>query len=271
MEQKKKKEMAARIIAGAFLLVPVLFLIIKAPADVFFCAMLLVSLLAVHEFIKIAGKKNAFVPVPLMWAGAVSIPCAIYFGGWTAFTLTFFLFMFVLFVLKMFSSNPTENVIEDVSYSLFSIMFVPFLLTFLSLLKAADYKWVIFLCFVIWASDTFAYFTGSAIGRHKLIPKVSPGKSVEGLIGGVIGALITAALLNYYLIGENWAIIAIMAIDVIAAGVIGDLIESMIKRSAEVKDSGSLIPGHGGVLDRLDSLMIGAPVLYFYVEYLAGR
>ena len=130
---------------------------------------------------------------------------------------------------------------------------------------------MLFLCFVIWASDSFAYFTGVALGKHKLIPKVSPGKSIEGLIGGAVGALIVAYFFNMFLLHESLVTIAIIAVDVIAAGVIGDLIESMMKRSANVKDSGSIIPGHGGILDRFDSLIIAAPVLYFYLIYVAGK
>lgn len=272
MEKSKTKEMVIRIITGLILLPLSIFLIYKAHPHVFFLVIYAISLLAVREFINITHNDNIYVNKFIVWASAVIMPFVIYFfPNFTPFILASFILLFILFLLKMFSANPTEKVIEEVSYNFFISLYIPFLFTFLSLLKNIGYEWVLFLCFVIWASDSFAYFTGVALGKHKLIPKVSPGKSVEGLIGGAIGALIVAYFFNKYLLGQSLTIAAIITVDVIAAGVIGDLIESMMKRSAKVKDSGSLIPGHGGVLDRFDSLIIAAPVLYFYLIYVTGR
>ncbi len=245
MDSKKSKEMFMRIVVALILIPLALLLIIKAHSHIFLTIVALLSILGTHELI--------------------------YFLGFAAFTAYSFVIIFILFLLKMFSATPTEKVMEEVSYNFFAVMFVPFMFTFLALLKNIGYEWVLFLCFIVWASDSFAYFTGVTCGKHKLIPKVSPGKSIEGLIGGTIGALIIGALFNYYLLNENWIIMAIIIVDVIVAGVIGDLIESMIKRSANVKDSGTLLPGHGGILDRFDSLMIAGPVLYFYLIYIAGK
>ena len=238
---------------------------------VMFLVIYLISLLGVWEFLKIVKHDTLVVYNKLIWFSGAVVPFIIYFLDFQAFILASFVLLFLILLIKMFSANPTENVIEEVSYNFFAALYIPFLFTFLPLLKNIDYVWVLFLCFVIWASDSFAYFTGVALGKHKLIPKVSPGKSVEGLIGGTIGALIVAYILNYYLLQESLYIMAIITVDVIAAGVIGDLIESMMKRSAKVKDSGKLLPGHGGVLDRFDSLIIAAPVLYFYLIYVAGK
>lgn len=271
MDSKKAKEMVMRIIVALILIPIALLLIIKAHSHIFLTVIALISLLGTYEFIKIMKNENIRLYTPLMWVSSVLVPFLIYFLGFTAFTAYAFVILFILFLLKMFSSNPVEKVMEEVSYNFFAVMFVPFMLTFMALLKEIGYEWVLFLCFVVWASDSFAYFAGVAFGKHKLIPKVSPGKSVEGLIGGTIGALIIGALFNYYLLQENWIIMAVIIIDVIVAGIIGDLIESMIKRSANVKDSGSLLPGHGGILDRFDSLMIAGPVLYFYLIFLAGK
>lgn len=268
MNSKKAKEMFTRIIVALILIPLALFLIIKAHPYIFFATVLLISILGTSEFIKLMKNDNIPLYTSLIWLSSVAIPSVIYFLGFQFFVAVSFFILFILFVLKMFSNNPTEKVAEEVSYNFFAIMFVPFFITFLALLKNIGFEWVLFLCFVVWASDSFAYFTGVAIGKHKLIPKVSPGKSIEGLIGGTIGAMIVGAGFNYYILHESWIFMAIVTIDVIVAGVIGDLIESMLKRSANIKDSGTILPGHGGILDRFDSLLIAGPVLYFYLIYL---
>jgi phosphatidate cytidylyltransferase len=128
---------------------------------------------------------------------------------------------------------------------------------------------IILLLAVIMAADTFAYFVGQVVGRHKLAPSVSPGKTWEGfaggLGGGILGALaVRAALLPELPLGHAAALGLVVA----ALGTAGDLVESVLKRWAGVKDSGTIFPGHGGALDRLDSLLFGAPVLYYYFVFI---
>jgi phosphatidate cytidylyltransferase len=126
------------------------------------------------------------------------------------------------------------------------------------------FTWEVFLLFVlIWSSDSFAYFTGRLFGKHKMAPKISPKKTWEGFVGGVIFTLV----LGYFIeqkfpeLRGNWIIVGFL-VSVFAP--IGDLVESQLKRTFGVKDSGNIIPGHGGVLDRLDSFIIAAPVVYLY-------
>jgi phosphatidate cytidylyltransferase len=124
---------------------------------------------------------------------------------------------------------------------------------------------VFFLLLVVWLGDSGAYYVGKRFGRHKLSPRISPKKTIEGLIGGMTASVITALVIKFTFFEEmplHHAVIAGVILSI--AGVIGDLAESMWKRSAAVKDSGTLLPGHGGFLDRFDSILFTAPILYCY-------
>jgi phosphatidate cytidylyltransferase len=123
---------------------------------------------------------------------------------------------------------------------------------------------VLLLLAIIMGSDTLAYFTGRAVGRHRLAPRISPGKTVEGALGGLAGGVAGALAVRAFGLGLPLSDAVLLGVAVAAAGIIGDLVESLFKRWAGVKDSGVLFPGHGGMLDRLDSLLFGAPVLYYY-------
>lgn len=127
---------------------------------------------------------------------------------------------------------------------------------------------LIWLTFIgTWASDTFAYFVGCSIGKHRLCPNISPKKSVEGFIGGIIGTMICMGLLGTYF-GFDLTTMLIMGAIIASIGTLGDLVESCFKRYVGIKDSGTLIPGHGGVLDRFDSLLFTAPLVYYVAIFL---
>lgn len=131
--------------------------------------------------------------------------------------------------------------------------------------------WLLFLFGLLWLGDTTAMFVGKAFGKHKLAPTVSPNKTVEGFVGGIVGAIIVAIILGFWRLNmiPMWQLVLI-AILCSVFGQLGDLVESMWKRSLNLKDSSSIIPGHGGVLDRFDSLLFAAPVMY-YAMLLIGK
>lgn len=121
------------------------------------------------------------------------------------------------------------------------------------------------------AADCVAFFVGHAVGRHKLAPRLSPGKTVEGALGGLVGGMAGALLMRaFWMPWLDWDVTAGLGLVVAALGIAGDLAESLLKRWAGVKDSGTLFPGHGGVLDRLDSLLFGAPALYYWFSLFPG-
>ena len=123
--------------------------------------------------------------------------------------------------------------------------------------------WVLFAC--TWASDTFAYFVGSAIGSHKLASSISPGKTVEGFLGSIVGTILTAIVVGTIIFGLPLIKMAVAGFILAIVATLGDLVESVLKRFANIKDSGIFLPGHGGALDRFDSLIYTAPIFYYFV------
>ncbi|MDX1546847.1 MAG: phosphatidate cytidylyltransferase, partial [Rhodothermales bacterium] len=123
---------------------------------------------------------------------------------------------------------------------------------------------------LIWATDTFAYYVGKNLGRHKLAPLISPKKTWEGAVGGAVGALLVAVVLKLTLLAFlAWPHVVAMALICGIVSQIGDLAESRLKRSVGAKDSGTLLPGHGGLLDRFDALLLAVPLVYLYLAYVA--
>lgn len=177
--------------------------------------------------------------------------------------------VFVLFLL--FAAKPANlsDTTSRMAVMLFGIIYVSFLLSHMLLLRNRPMgtQWVFFLLITVWAGDTSAYFTGTLIGKHKLYPKISPKKSVEGLLGGIAGSIFVALLFRRFFFRDlAWSHTVMLAFFIMILGQIGDFGESMLKRSANVKDSSRLIPGHGGILDRLDSFLFSTPFLYYYVR-----
>jgi len=125
--------------------------------------------------------------------------------------------------------------------------------------------------FLIWSSDSGAYVVGSLIGRTRLFERISPKKSWEGTIGGGLFSLLVAYILSRYFLEirtDQWLTLAVI---VIVAGILGDLIESMLKRSLQIKDSGSILPGHGGILDRFDALIFAVPFAWVYLQWIGAH
>ena len=152
-----------------------------------------------------------------------------------------------------------------------NLLYIPVLLSFLILIRegSSGMIWIFLLLAVIFAGDTSAYYAGSYLGRHKLSPAVSPGKTIEGSIGGLAGNLVVGAIGKYFFLSAMpWGLCLLFFIVVGVAGQVGDLFESELKRSSGIKDSGGILPGHGGVLDRIDALLFASPVAYVFIRFI---
>jgi len=170
------------------------------------------------------------------------------------------------------SASP-EHRFADAAVTLFGILYLGLTLGSLVSTRAlpGGEWWVIFVALVTWAGDTGAYYAGSLWGRHVLAPAISPKKTVEGLLGGALLAIALSLLARAWFLPDlSLRDACVLGILLTAAGLLGDLCESAIKRSVGVKDSGGILPGHGGMLDRLDSLLFTAPAFYYYVAVFRG-
>ena len=170
--------------------------------------------------------------------------------------------------IPLFHRSPLEQNLRDSAMTVFGVLYLGLTLGMLSMTRLLPQgEWLIFfLLLVTWASDTGAYYVGTLFGRHRLAPTISPKKTVEGLVGGLIGAIIVAYVARWWFLPELSGLdCLILGTLLTIAGLWGDLTESAMKRSVGMKDSGGILPGHGGMLDRLDSLLFTAPVFYYYV------
>jgi len=178
--------------------------------------------------------------------------------------------MVVLFLGYAFSSEKLSILPNRIGIVFLGIIYVPFLLSHVTLINKLPQGiwWVLLLLATVWVGDTFALLIGSWWGRHKLSPRISPHKTVEGFFACFVGAILTVfAFKALFLPTVRGADALFVGLGIALFGQLGDLSESMIKRGAKVKDSGSLIPGHGGVLDRLDSFFFAAPFLYYFLKF----
>lgn len=214
------------------------------------------------------GIKAPLVPLAL---GGAAMVVAGYArgaeGAWVAMALT------ALAVLVWRMTAPPEGYLKDVTAGVFAAFYVPFLATFVAMMLTADdgaWRVLTFLLLTV-VSDTGAYAVGWRFGKTKLAPRISPGKTREGLLGAVSFAMVVGALCMEFLIdGGSWWQGLLLGLAVAASATLGDLGESMIKRDLGIKDMGTLLPGHGGIMDRLDSLLPTAPVVWLLLVLFVG-
>ncbi|MCX5561125.1 phosphatidate cytidylyltransferase [Streptomyces sp. NBC_00038] len=220
---------------------------------------------------RLEERKGIKAPlVPLALGGAAMVVSGYVRGAegaWVAMALT------ALAVLVWRMTEPPEGYLKDVTAGVFAAFYIPFLATFVALMLTADDGSRRVLTFLLLAvvSDTGAYAIGWRFGKHKLAPRISPGKTREGLLGAVTFAMAAGALCMEFLIDDGtWWQGLLLGLAVAASATLGDLGESMIKRDLGIKDMGTLLPGHGGIMDRLDSLLPTAPVVWLLLVIFVG-
>ncbi|MEU0335349.1 phosphatidate cytidylyltransferase [Streptomyces sp. NPDC006193] len=220
---------------------------------------------------RLRERKGIRAPLVPLAVGGAAMVVAGYVrgaeGAWVAMALT------ALAVLVWRMTEPPEGYLKDVTAGVFAAFYVPFLATFVALMLTADdgpWRVLTFLLLTV-VSDTGAYAVGWRFGRKKLAPRISPGKTREGLLGAVLFAMAAGAVCMQFLIDDgSWWQGLVVGLAVAASATLGDLGESMIKRDLGIKDMGTLLPGHGGIMDRLDSLLPTAPVVWLLMVVFVG-
>ena len=291
-----------RILTAVVLIPIVLLLVLRAHIIVLEAVAALVALLAVHELLKLSEGYGIrpfrwptfafiaaiFAILAMSSAGKTPLLSTANLVAVSAFVASIITFLFLAMGMlraDLSSSFPAAMV------SAFAFAYVALPLIFLAQLRVqpSGAIWLVYLLLVVWAGDIFAYFVGKSIGRHLMSPRISPKKTWEGAIASLLASLgvglllyqyglpASASLLNVHLIErqdgffalQRPALVPILLLSAVlnVAAQLGDLVESLIKRGANVKDSGTILPGHGGMLDRIDALLFAAPVLWYYVAW----
>lgn len=254
--------MLTRIISG-LLGIPLLVIVLYKGGILLYGATMIVALIGLYEFYHAMKNKN-FNPISFLGYGlTIIILSGFYFSFNNAFLLTSIIVTVItISTMQLFSSKYT---IVDSCITLYGLLYVALLLGHIILTERLENKGIIWLIFIIaWSTDTFAYFGGYFFGKKKLCPKISPKKTVEGAVIGILGCMLTCGIFAHVFFIEYKGAIILLGMFGSIFSQIGDLTASQIKRHVGIKDFGNLIPGHGGVLDRFDSILFTAPIVYHF-------
>lgn len=257
------------------ILAAVIFVIIIFGSPVLLAAIVtLFSVGGIWEYNNIVFGKKEFLKEKIEGViFAAVIPLAMLYGT-SQFVLGVLAFCILLtFILFLGSVKESTIDIKNVAKVIFGLMYIPFLISHFILLRLVDkgVLWVLFVLVLAFAGDITALYIGKYFGKRKLIPAVSPGKTVEGTIGLVLGSTIACVVFSYFSFPQISLVqIAVLAFVGSIVGQLGDLSESAIKRNYGLKDASSLLPGHGGLLDRMDCLLFICPFVYYYRIYVIG-
>jgi phosphatidate cytidylyltransferase len=263
----KNNSLLKRWVTG-LLLAPILVLVIVFGSKDIFAALVIFFILGgVWEYNHMVFG-NGFVKEKIEGLiFAVIIPLFVLFGNSQHLLAVLAFSVLIVFILFVLSIKESKFDVLSVAKVIFGMMYIPFLMSYFISLRMMDkgIEWIFFVLFLAFIGDIFALYAGKYFGKHKLVPLVSPGKTVEGLAGLVVGSTSACLIFSHYFLPEiPLTQVVILAFTGSIIGQLGDICESAIKRNYGLKDAGSILPGHGGILDRLDCLIFIAPFVYYY-------
>jgi len=251
------------------------FLLYKGGAFLFAIFICLVSIISLREYFRIVFN-DATIPPPgiLLFLAYITGPAIIFASFYRLFNVAILLVAINLIfssLISIFYLKKDKSILEAVAKQVKGVVYIPLFLSYLVIIRSGEngIESIFLILGLIILGDTGAFYAGTYFGRHKLAPLVSPGKTIEGSVGGLGATLLGGMLFRYYFMPQlNLGIAIVFFLCIGIAGQAGDLFESLFKRRAGVKDSGNILPGHGGILDRIDALLFASPVAYLFMEYL---
>lgn len=276
-------ELIKRILTGSLLMIATLLLILipnkvltpttSVTADVYINFALVIAMVVIiagYEFAKLNKMSLLLLSLTMAFVFIVS-DIRLLFTGTSGTKLTpvilFFSAIFWLKNLFLVVNYPNKKPNDSTFNKIISLYLLVAPLIVLPILQNQNVSILLLLLFIVWGADSFAYFSGKAFGRHKLAPNLSGGKTIEGVIGGLVGVLLITGVWMYFYNESNWGFLLLALVTGIFS-VVGDLYESIYKREAGVKDSGNILPGHGGILDRIDGLLAATPIFMIGLTFL---
>ncbi len=264
-------EQIKRIVSALVILPPLVLFLWYAPPVLFLILVLTLIGLSLHEYFHLLPQVRLSLCTSVTFLAALALASAAYLGGWPWLSMALFLNLVALTLSVMVLPTREAHIFPTLVYSIFGVLFIGWNLSHLILLRLlpAGRWYILFLCVVIWVGDSVAMYVGKSLGRYKMAPTISPGKTWEGAVGGVLGSVLTAVVsAGFWLPHVVFWHCIILGLCISLAAQLSDLGESMLKRYAGVKDSSGLIPGHGGILDRVDSVLFAAPTLVYALYVL---
>lgn len=267
-------------LATAVVLVPILYLLIRTlPPLPFFFFTAAIILRVQYEFYQLFFRDRARESVFVGLVFGFLLASYFYLGNPVSgrnnvpFEFVFTALLIGVLLFHLFFFREIKTTLADSAVLFFGVAYVSGCLSYLLLIHRMTEggALIIFLLMMIWGGDAGAYYVGRSMGKRKLYPAVSPNKTVAGSVGGLLGSFLAGALAKFGLVALfSWSDLFFLSLLLGSFGQLGDLAESMLKRSAGVKDSSGLIPAHGGLLDKLDSVAFAAPVFYYYLFWVKG-
>ena len=265
INKKAGRKLGPSIIVSLSLIALVWFALVYR-REVFAVVVAIAVLLGIREIVRAFSVRGIYISVVSLAIGALALTYATWNGGAAGLAIATAIAI-PLLLIQLLTKGP-EGFVQSATATTFSLLYLPFLAGFLILLAkpSTGLERVMTFVVLVGCNDTFGYIVGVLFGKHPLVPVISPKKSWEGLIGSLVFTVIGGSLAFKYIMEMQWWTGAIVGLMIVFTATCGDLIESAMKRDLHLKDMGTLLPGHGGILDRLDSVLISAPALWLALE-----